>query len=480
MTTTGWVILLLFLSFVALCATVKIRARRRKLAEIETWKRHNAAGLDAYEQGDFAESKEQFVSALYLAERIFEPMDPRIVEGYNNLAKLLPDGSYALIALAAKDVIKKEEALGPYHPDLAYSLEKLSGLYKGISGGYGGLSQRLSERVLVIRKRTLGAEHPLVAKSLDDLTMSDFYACCSVKGFEKALKALTIREKALGPDHPDVARSLENIAGIWSPDVLWYFEQGLAQRERALGADNPEVARDLENLARFRSTDVLQHLEKARAIRERALGSEHPSVASTLHKLGEYYCNNDRHAEAEPLFRRALEIREEVLGPEHPDVAVSLTDLVRHGFGPKAFHEAESLVRRSIVIWTRVLSLDLLDPDQSLEPVDLRVFLALAYELAPRGKLTALLNSHFIRRLRNAANKGYENERLSLVVELDPLEFNKGKEVSFERVSVSEERITLLKLVTKPASGSDDEKAVKVLHSRVKPSPRGKCLSIQT
>jgi hypothetical protein len=44
------------------------------------------------------------------------------------------------------------------------------------------------------------------------------------------------------------------------------------------------------------------------------------------------YHNGGRHAEAEPLFRRALTIREMALGIEHPDTKTSLrayADLLR-------------------------------------------------------------------------------------------------------------------------------------------------------
>ena len=40
--------------------------------------------------------------------------------------------------------------------------------------------------------------------------------------------------------------------------------------------------------------------------------------------LAELYRAQDKHAEAEPLYKRALAIREKALGPEHPDVAQSL------------------------------------------------------------------------------------------------------------------------------------------------------------
>jgi tetratricopeptide (TPR) repeat protein len=46
----------------------------------------------------------------------------------------------------------------------------------------------------------------------------------------------------------------------------------------------------------------------------------------TLNNLAELYRVQGRHAEAEPLYRRALAIREKTLGPDHPDVATVLVN----------------------------------------------------------------------------------------------------------------------------------------------------------
>jgi tetratricopeptide (TPR) repeat protein len=57
---------------------------------------------------------------------------------------------------------------------------------------------------------------------------------------------------------------------------------------------------------------------------EKALEPEHPSVANSLNGLAGLYHYQGQYAEAEPLFKRALEIVEKALGPEHPNVAKTL------------------------------------------------------------------------------------------------------------------------------------------------------------
>ena len=47
-------------------------------------------------------------------------------------------------------------------------------------------------------------------------------------------------------------------------------------------------------------------------------------MATSLNSLAVLYLAQDQHAQAEPLYQRALAIREKALGPDHPNVATSL------------------------------------------------------------------------------------------------------------------------------------------------------------
>ena len=66
--------------------------------------------------------------------------------------------------------------------------------------------------------------------------------------------ALAIREKALGADHPDVATSLNNLALLYKAQGNYttaepLYKLSLAIYEKALGTDHPLVATSLNNLA---------------------------------------------------------------------------------------------------------------------------------------------------------------------------------------------------------------------------------------
>src|SRR5207244_8933212 len=114
-------------------------------------------------------------------------------------------------------------------------------------------AEALLQRVLTIREKALGPEHPLTA--LRPETLADLYNLNTAHNnpsyFAKAeslyLRALKIREKALGLEHPDTANTLGNLAmtycnmGDYANAGPLYL-RALKIREKTLGPDNPATA----------------------------------------------------------------------------------------------------------------------------------------------------------------------------------------------------------------------------------------------
>lgn len=59
-------------------------------------------------------------------------------------------------------------------------------------------------------------------------------------------------------------------------------------------------------------------------IREDTLGPDHPHVAQSLNNLAGIYFIQERYAESEEFYKRALSIDEQVLGLEHIHIATVL------------------------------------------------------------------------------------------------------------------------------------------------------------
>src|SRR5439155_3040183 len=108
----------------------------------------------------------------------------------------------------------------------------------------------------------------------------------------------------------------------------WGWEHPLTQQLLQPSAPTDQAG-DLNNRAvSFRSQGRYAEAEplfrQALEITEHAKGAEHLDVAIILNNLGELYYVQGRYAEAEPLYQRALSIKEKMLGPDDLGLATTL------------------------------------------------------------------------------------------------------------------------------------------------------------
>jgi CHAT domain-containing protein/Flp pilus assembly protein TadD len=257
----------------------------------------------------------------------------------------------------------REKALGPNHPDVAQSLNNLASRYQD-QGRYAD-AEPLYNRSLAIYEKALGPNHPDVATSLNNLA-GLYYVQGRYADAEPLYKrSLAILEKALGPNHPDVATSLNNLAFLYQDqgryaDAEPLYKRSLAIREKALGPNHPDVATSLNNLAflyrqQGRYADAEPLFKRSLTIGEKTLGPNHPNVANSLNNLAVLYQDQGRYADAEPLYKRSLAIREKALGPNHPDTATSLNNLALRYRDQGRYADAEPLYNRSLAIYEKAL-----------------------------------------------------------------------------------------------------------------------------
>jgi CHAT domain-containing protein len=284
-------------------------------------------------------------------------------------------GKYdAALPHAERALAIRENALGAEHPLVAQSLDNLAVLY--YSKGEYAKAEPLYIRALAIREKVLGAEHPDVAISLNNLA----FLYTSKGDYAKAepldLRALAIREKILSAEHPLTAASLNNLAelylqkGDYAKAELLYI-RALAIKEKALGAEHPSTATSLNNLAKlYHSKGDYAKAEplyiRALAICEKTLGAEHPSTATSLNNLAALYTFKFEYAKAEPLYIRALAVREKTVGPEHRETATSLHYLALLYSSKGDYAKAEPLYIRALAIFEKALGTEHRDTAASL------------------------------------------------------------------------------------------------------------------
>jgi tetratricopeptide (TPR) repeat protein len=221
-------------------------------------------------------------------------------------------------------------------------------------------AESLLRRALAIDEKSHGAEHPDIARDLNNLALLLQTTNRMPEAELLIRRALASAEKSLGTEHPNVATTLSNLALLLQAtnrieEAERLMRQALAIDERSFGVEHPEVATDLNNLAqllretsRFAEAEPL--MRRALVIDERSFGPEHPRVAIRLNNLAMLLKATERLPEAERLMRQALAIDEKVSGTEHPNVAADLNNLAQLLYDTKRFGEAEPLLRRALAI----------------------------------------------------------------------------------------------------------------------------------
>ncbi len=306
-------------------------------------------------QGVYAQSEAQPIAQIAQAEDSLE----RENQLEQQFLRLYRAGQYQdAIAIGQEVLSIREQELGANHPHIATSLNNLAALYQ-IMGRYTE-AEPLFQRALSIREKELGANHLRTATSLNNLAA--LYE--SMGRYTEAellfLRALSIREQELGVNHPNTATSLNNLALLYRAtgrytEAETYLQQALAIREQKLGVNHPDTAQSLNNLAELyremgRYAEAEPILRRALVIFEQELGVNHSNTATSLNNLALLYRAIGRFTEVEPLLQRALAIVTQDLGASHPYTAASLNNLADLYKVMGRYEEAESLYKRTLAI----------------------------------------------------------------------------------------------------------------------------------
>lgn len=300
----------------------------------------------------------------------------------------------------AEEVSKQSLAIrerlgGPNHPLVADSLLLLADIKRERS--QRSEAEALVRRALAVREASLGREHLLVADALAALNIACDRPECALENESHLKRIILIRETGLGPsDRLSLISRFALAAFYWSRGRLLEAEplyiHGIAEWEKLFGSAAPELGMYLYSLGEIKRAQ--RHLEDAKGLHVRALAinerkqpfdktsvvagisalaliayaQQHFTeavqayqrilsikandvdkswaelgLAKTYHVLGEY-------ANAEPLYKRALESIEREAGPDNPEVADLLNDLANLYEANGRYFEVEPLHKRALAI----------------------------------------------------------------------------------------------------------------------------------
>jgi CHAT domain-containing protein/tetratricopeptide (TPR) repeat protein len=249
-------------------------------------------------------------------------------------------------------------------------------------------AQPLLEKVLAVRRKVLGEEHPDTAYSYNNLAYSVENQGRYKEAEEGYQKALGIYRKVFGEEHPDTAASYNNVAFNLNAQGRYQeaqegHQKALAIRRKVLGEEHPETAQSYNNVAfnleaQGRYKDAQELYQKALAIRRKVLGEEHFKTAQSYSNVASTLNAQGRYKEAEEVHQKALAIRRKVLGEEHPDTAISYNNFAFSLDAQGRYKEAEEGYQKALDIWRKMLG--------EKHPLTARCYNNVAFNLEAQGR----------------------------------------------------------------------------------------------
>ncbi len=242
--------------------------------------------------------------------------------------------------------------------DLAASLN-LEGLLLRENTEYAAARAAFDEALLILAD---GPNHPdrLLAQIHNNLGGLDYYEANFSAAITRFRAALKIQRHALAANHPDIAKSLNNLAVIHQnlgdlEHAALIYKQALAIQIAAYGEHNPHVGSTLYNMATV--AEQRGNTEHARTLYEQSLniyqkvhGDNHPVVAMNLTQLGELASRANDYDRAVDMLQRALDIAKKIYGKHGTWIAEPMIRLASATGAVGNSGEAHSLFLQSIRI----------------------------------------------------------------------------------------------------------------------------------
>jgi tetratricopeptide (TPR) repeat protein len=233
----------------------------------------SSLGQLKYQQKDYAQAEDCFRRALELREQALGGDHPTVISSINNLAALYVargalDDAEPLLQRAMAVTIKRVEAS---QADLAVNLNNLVRLYVK-RGDYSRAEPMLTQ--LLAMKRPLGPEHPEVAAVL--VTLAKLRQSMAQPDAAERIwrRVLAVRERTLPANDPTIAATLDGLADACAAqgrlaDELEMRERSLAIREVAQGPDHPSLPAIRTRVAELRQIAPPKMMDRARTTPQR-------------------------------------------------------------------------------------------------------------------------------------------------------------------------------------------------------------------
>jgi len=310
-----------------------------------SWEQHVDAGWKARIQRDDAEAERQFLAALEEAEK--SGTENNLNMGLISLAQLYSgQHKYPEAELACQRALAVfEKALGPEHPYVADTLNRLAGLYRA-QGKYSDAEPLYQRYVALLEKDSKRPPEflPGVLQILADVYRAQGKYAQAEPLYQRAVAIL---EKDFGyvASNGGLVESLLSWARMYREQGRYAETAPLSQRAWTVYIS--DVDRMAESTAKmYRNQGKYADAERV----ERELEQHYATGGRQVYSSAVALQSQGKYAEAEQKYQQALVILERALGPESPELALCLENYTRllHSMG--RHEEAERIEARALAI----------------------------------------------------------------------------------------------------------------------------------
>jgi len=296
-------------------------------------------GVERHETGRLDDARALYEESLALYRALPDDHRAEVASLLVDLAGLSREagdlgGSERLLREA---LVIERQALGDRHPSLAVTLGNLAGTLRE-KGDYAG-AEPLYREALAISRQALGDEHPEVSTKLNNLAVLLRSRGEYAEAAELFRQVLALDRKLLGDGHVYVAYSMDNLGTALAELGLFDEAQQLFEGAHAIlletrGPASIATGTNRMGLAialrlRGEPEAALGLLQEARVVFRNALGPGHWREIGAVAELAAVSAELGRDAEAEQLYREALEMRRRAGQAEHPEAVAVLVGLGR-------------------------------------------------------------------------------------------------------------------------------------------------------
>lgn len=381
----------------------------------------------SHKKGDFALSEQLYKKSLDMCKKKLPPDSLRLADILHDYSIMLVDQNKLDSAepLLKRSLSIREQQLGyDSTPPITFdTLNELSNLYRVM--GDDNNAEIHYRKMLDIREKTLGPDHPATALNYYNLSIILHDKCNYEESESFAIKSLCSMSRIYGANHSETIKVLDNFIfgqrqkikiGCFIKDGIaymgganfcvseeeclvdklseiarqlikennkdlafqLYYRAVLISEENVNGNGSVITAKALNELAVFLHesgyyNDTLPLFEKALSISEKQIGKDHHLTASIIHNLACTLSKLGKNIRAEELFRETVSIRENVLGLDHTETARSLHNLAFEAKKNGNPLEAEKIYKRALEIREKKLGPE--HPDVSLTLYELACFI---------------------------------------------------------------------------------------------------------